>query len=58
MARKLIKLNDGTLVEINTPGEQYEAIAGSSATKVEAALSKVTPLLKKLLVRFPLYGMK
>lgn len=49
MASKLIKLEDGTLVEIEAYGANYEEISGSTAEeKVGAAMANVKPLLLKV----------
>lgn len=46
MASKLIKLADGTLVEIETVGEQVTAIAGGTAAdKVKTAIDSIKPLI-------------
>lgn len=48
MATKLIELQDGTLVEIEVPGDQVEQISGSAANKVEATIDKIKPVLLKV----------
>ncbi|MFX0196428.1 MAG: CU044_2847 family protein [Candidatus Hodarchaeota archaeon] len=45
MASKLIRLEDGTLVEIEISGEQIEQISGGFADKVAATFDKVRPIL-------------
>jgi Trypsin-co-occurring domain 1 len=45
MATKLIQLEDGTLVEVEVPGEQIQQIAGGMADRVSATFDKVQPLL-------------
>lgn len=45
MATKLIELKDGTLVEIDLPGEQIEKISGGLADKVDATFNQVKPTL-------------
>ncbi|NEQ87548.1 MAG: hypothetical protein F6K26_48350 [Moorea sp. SIO2I5] len=47
MATKLIELEDGTLVEVEVPGNQVEPIAGGFADKVSATFDKIRPLLVK-----------
>lgn len=45
---KLIRLEDGSLVEVAASTDESEQIAGSSgAARVEASLDAVIPLLKK-----------
>lgn len=48
MASKLIKLSDGTLVEIDVPDAQARQIASGVAEKVDAALEKIGPVLLKI----------
>lgn len=45
MASKLIKLADGTLVEIESVGDQVTAIAGGVADKVDTAIDSIKPLI-------------
>jgi hypothetical protein len=45
MATELIELVDGTLVEIEVPGEQIEKIAGGTAKRVDATIDKIKPIL-------------
>lgn len=45
VAHKLIELNDGTLVEIEIPGDQVEQISGGMAEKVNTSLESLKPLL-------------
>jgi Trypsin-co-occurring domain 1 len=47
MATKLIQLEDGTLVEVELPGEQIQQISGGMADRVSATFNKVQPLLIK-----------
>lgn len=47
MATKFIKLEDGTLVEVEVPTDQVQPIAGSLADKVEATLNAIKPTLLK-----------
>lgn len=47
MATKLIELEDGTLVEVEIPGEQIQQISGGIADRVSATFDKVKPLLVK-----------
>ena len=47
MATKLIELQDGTLVEIEIPGDQAQQISGGFADRVEATFEKIKPLLLK-----------
>ncbi len=45
MANKLIQLEDGTLVEVELPGDQIEKIAGRFADKVNSTFGKIQPIL-------------
>ncbi|MDJ0582754.1 CU044_2847 family protein [Crocosphaera sp.] len=45
MGKKLIKLEDGTLVEVEVPGEELEPISGGLAQKVKTTFDMVEPLL-------------
>ena len=45
MASKLIKLTDGTLVEIESFGDQVTPIAGGVAEKVDSAIDAIKPLI-------------
>ncbi|MCP4346185.1 MAG: hypothetical protein GY795_11760 [Desulfobacterales bacterium] len=45
MASKLIKLTDGTLVEIDVPEDQAEQIAGGEIDNVDATIDKIKPIL-------------
>lgn len=45
MATKLIELDDGTLVEVEVPGEQIREVSGSFADRVDATFDKIRPLL-------------
>jgi Trypsin-co-occurring domain 1 len=47
MGAKLIRLEDGTLVEVEVPESEVQPIAGSLADKVEATMSKIKPVLLK-----------
>lgn len=47
MATKLIRLEDGTLVEVEVSGEEVQQIAGSLANTVESTLGKIKPVLLK-----------
>lgn len=47
MATKLIKLEDGTLVEVEVSGTQVQQISGNLADKVDATFSKIKPVLLK-----------
>lgn len=47
MATKLIKLEDGTLVEVEVPEEQAKQIAGSAADRVNTTFDKIKPILVK-----------
>lgn len=47
MATKLIKLEDGTLVEVETPGDQVEQISWRIADEVESTFDNIRPLLIK-----------
>ena len=45
MASKLIKLEDGTLVEVEVAGDEVRQIAGGLAEKVDATMDKIKPVL-------------
>jgi len=45
MATKLIQLEDGTLIEVEVPGDQVEQISGGFADKVNATFDKIQPIL-------------
>jgi hypothetical protein len=49
MVTKLIKLSDGTLVEVEVaPGEAQQISGGSVAKKVESNFEKIKPALMKV----------
>jgi len=45
MASRLIKLDDGTLVEVEVAGDEVQQIAGGLAEKVDATMNKIKPIL-------------
>ncbi|MEH2424265.1 MAG: CU044_2847 family protein [Nostoc sp.] len=47
MSTKLIRLDDGTLVEVEVPEEQARQISGGFADKVDATFDKIKPILVK-----------
>src|SRR5712691_9838252 len=47
MASKLIKLDDGTLVEVEVAGDEVQQISGGLAEKVDATMNKIKPVLLK-----------
>jgi hypothetical protein len=47
MAAKLIRLEDGSLVEVEVSGDEVQQIAGSLADKVDATIDKIKPILLK-----------
>ena len=47
MASKLIKLDDGTLVEVEVGGDAVQQISGGLAEKVDATMNKIKPVLLK-----------
>lgn len=47
MATKLIKLEDGTLIEVEVKEESARQIAGSVADKVNSTFDKIQPILVK-----------
>jgi hypothetical protein len=47
MASKLIKLEDGTLVEVEVAGDEVQQISGGLAEKVDATIDKMKPVLLK-----------
>ena len=49
MSTKLIQLQDGTLVEIESLGNQTEEISGGVAEKVSATVGKIEPILLQVL---------
>lgn len=48
MATKLIRLDDGVLVEVEVPEDEAQPISGGMADRVAAALDKVRPVLARL----------
>ena len=47
MASKLIKLEDGTLVEVEVAGDEVQQISGGLAEQVDATIDKMKPVLLK-----------
>jgi Trypsin-co-occurring domain 1 len=47
LGTRLIKLEDGTLVEVETAGTEVQEIAGSLAEQVDTTLNKIKPVLLK-----------
>jgi hypothetical protein len=47
MASRLIKLEDGTLVEVEVAGDEVQQISGGLAEKVDATIDKIKPVLLK-----------
>lgn len=47
MATKLIKLEDGTLIEVEVQEEDARQIAGSVADRVSSTFEKIQPILVK-----------
>lgn len=47
MATKLIRLEDGTLIEVEVPDDQARQIASSTADRVNATFDKIKPILVK-----------
>lgn len=47
MTTKLIKLNDGTLVEVESKPDESQMISSSIAEKVDSSIEKIQPLLIK-----------
>ena len=45
MASRFIKLEDGTLVEVEVAGDEVQQISGGLAEKVGATLNKIKPVL-------------
>ena len=45
MATKLIELEDGTLVEVEVPGNEVQPISGGFVDKVGSTFDKIQPLL-------------
>lgn len=48
MAAELIKLKDGTLIEIENSENDIEQISGGAADKVDENIDVIVPLLKKV----------
>src|SRR5688500_16155839 len=48
MATKLIRLSDGTLVEVEVLREDVQKVAGSLAEKVSATVDGIQPVLLKI----------
>lgn len=49
MSTKLIRLEDGTLVEVEAlPDESQQISGGSTAKRVEANFNKISPILRKV----------
>src|ERR1700730_5097952 len=48
MASRLIKLKDGTLVEVEATGNEVQQISGGIAKKVDATLDQIKPVLLKV----------
>src|SRR5438552_12428213 len=48
MVSKLIKLNDGILVEVEVASDEVQQISGGAAKKVDATLEKIKPVLLKI----------
>jgi len=48
MNTRLIKLQDGTLVEVEVRGGELQPIAGGAADHVAASIDKLTPILIKV----------
>jgi hypothetical protein len=46
MATKLIRLDDGLLVEVEVPADQAQQISGGLAERVAASLDKIQPVLR------------
>jgi hypothetical protein len=47
MAKKLIEMEDGMLLEVEVAGEQVQEISGGFAERVERSFDQVYPLLMK-----------
>lgn len=47
MTTKLIKLNDGTLVEVDAKPDESQMISSNIADKVDSSIGKIQPLLVK-----------
>ena len=48
MATKLIRLEDGTLVEVEAQPNEVEQISSRTADRVEESLDKIVPILVKV----------
>ena len=48
MSTKLIKLSDGTFVEVSVPVEAAVPISGVTAQDVDSAIDKIKPFLLKI----------
>lgn len=51
MPTKLIRLDDGTLVEVEVPADQAQAIAGGSAEFVSASLDNILNRIQPILLK-------
>lgn len=47
MISKLIRLKDGTLVQVEATGNEVQQISGGVAERVDATLDKIKPVLLK-----------
>lgn len=47
MATTLIETDDGLLIEVEVPGEQIQPVSGGAASRVNAVLGSITPILMK-----------
>ena len=45
MATKLIRLEDGTIMEVDAPGKQSVQIAFGAPERVDAAIDKIKPII-------------
>jgi len=48
MATKLIRLQDGMLVEVEVPADQVQQVSGGFADRVDATIDVIKPTLLKL----------
>jgi Trypsin-co-occurring domain 1 len=48
MSTELIKLKDGTYVEVQAPPEEFELLSSRRAKLVDAAIDNITPLITRV----------
>ena len=48
MATKLVRLQDGILVEVRVPANEAQTISGGDANAVEASLDQIKPIILQI----------